>query len=74
MKRYTIVLQPEPDDDGYSVTVPALPGCFSQGDTLDEAIENAQDAIRLYLDDLQAEGEPLPEERIPPRLQTIEIA
>jgi antitoxin HicB len=74
MKRFTILLHPEPEAGGYSVTVPALPGCFSQGDTVDEAIANAEDAIRLYLEDLEAEGEPIPEEREPPHLETVEIA
>jgi antitoxin HicB len=74
MKRYTILLHPEPDSGGYSVTVPALPGCFTQGDTVEEAIANAEDAIRLYLEDLEAEGEPIPEEQEPPQLEMIEIA
>ena len=36
-------------DDGYSVSVPGLPGCWSQGDTETEAIENISEAIREYL-------------------------
>jgi predicted RNase H-like HicB family nuclease len=36
-------------EEGYSVSVPGLPGCWSQGDTEQEAIENIQDAIREYL-------------------------
>ena len=45
--KYKIALQKT--DEGYSVCVPGLPGCWSQGDTEDEAIENIQDAIREYL-------------------------
>ena len=41
----------EGEDGGYSVSVPALPGCFSQGDTFEEARKNVEEAIRLYLDD-----------------------
>ncbi|MCC7424975.1 MAG: type II toxin-antitoxin system HicB family antitoxin [Planctomycetaceae bacterium] len=37
------------DEEGISVSVPALPGCWSEGDTEDEALENIQDAIREYL-------------------------
>ena len=37
------------DEEGFSVTVPALPGCWSEGDTEDEALENIRDAIREYL-------------------------
>ena len=44
-----IVLE-EQDDGGYTVFVPALPGCISQGDTLEEAIKNIKEAIILYLD------------------------
>jgi predicted RNase H-like HicB family nuclease len=36
-------------DEGYSVNCPGLPGCWSEGDTEDEALENIQDAIREYL-------------------------
>ncbi|MEK9159443.1 MAG: type II toxin-antitoxin system HicB family antitoxin [Patescibacteria group bacterium] len=39
------------DDGRFSVSVPTLPGCFSQGDTLEEAKRNIQEAIELYLDD-----------------------
>lgn len=45
--KYKVVLQKS--DEGYSVSCPALPGCWSQGQTEDEAIENSQDAIREYL-------------------------
>jgi antitoxin HicB len=74
MRRYTIVLQPEAEGGGYSVSVPALPGCFTQGDSIEEALDNAQDAIKLYLEDLEAEGEPIPVEHDPPTLETVEIA
>ncbi len=73
MRRYTAVLTPEPDEGGYSVAVPALPGCYTQGDTLEEALENTRDAIRLYLDDLEAEGEPIPVESAPPELAAVEV-
>lgn len=59
MPRYTVVLTPEIEDGGYSVSVPALPGCASQGDTVEEAIANIRDAIGLYLwdEDLDARQE-----------------
>ena len=40
-------------DEGISVSVPALPGCWSEGDTEEEALENIQDAIHEYLDALE---------------------
>ncbi len=42
---------------GYTVTVPSLEGCISEGDTFEEAKKNIEDAIKLYLDDLEADGE-----------------
>ena len=38
------------DEGGYTVTVPSLPGCISEGDTKEEAIENIKEAIELYLE------------------------
>lgn len=49
-------------EGGYVAFVPALPGCHTQGDTLEEAELNASEAISLYLESLTADGEPLPEE------------
>jgi predicted RNase H-like HicB family nuclease len=45
--KYKIALQES--DEGFSVSVPGLPGCWSQGATEEEAVENIQDAIREYL-------------------------
>ncbi len=64
---YTVIIQPEsePEFKGYyNAIVPALPGCFTYGATRDEAIQNVREAIELYLDDLEANGEPIPEEQI----------
>lgn len=63
--RYTVILTQEPDGSAYNVTVPALPGCLTFGATVEEAIERAKDAIALYLEDVIASGEPIPEERQP---------
>src|SRR5258707_14464539 len=60
--QYTIILHPDPDEGGYTVTVPALPGCVTQGETLEEAIAMAKDAVRLHVEALMSEGEPVPEE------------
>ena len=58
--RYPIVIHKDPGSD-YGVTVPDLPGCFSAGATLDEAIENAREAIACHLEGMLLDGEPLPE-------------
>jgi len=59
MMRYTVVLEKEADG-GYVVTVPALPGCVSQGDNREEALANVREAIQLYVDDCRAAGDPVP--------------
>ena len=61
MMRYTVVLEKEADG-GYVVTVPALPGCVSQGDSREEALTNIREAIQLYVDDCRAAGDPVPTE------------
>jgi predicted RNase H-like HicB family nuclease len=56
-KVYTIILQPEtdPEFEGYyNASVPALPGCFSYGTTREEDLGNIEEAIELYLEDLEA--------------------
>ena len=49
--KYKIAIHPS--DEGFSVSVPALPGCWSEGDTEEEALANIQDAIREYLSALE---------------------
>ena len=49
-----VVLEPS-DEGGYTVYVPALPGCISEGDNVDEALENIQEAIELYLEPVETD-------------------
>jgi predicted RNase H-like HicB family nuclease len=49
---FKVVLEPS-DEGGYTVYVPALPGCISEGDTLEQALQNIREAIELYLEPLQ---------------------
>ncbi|TMD14960.1 MAG: type II toxin-antitoxin system HicB family antitoxin [Chloroflexi bacterium] len=74
MRTYSIVVDPDPDEGGFTVTVPALPGCVTQGETIDECIANAQEAISVYLEDLVAAGEPIPEEKEAPQLLRVTVA
>lgn len=71
---YTIILHPDIDEGGYTVTVPALPGCVTQGETIEEAIAMAKDATRLHVEALIAEGEPVPQEREHPQAIVINVA
>lgn len=50
--RFNIILEPA-EEGGYNVSVPALDGCFTQGDTEQEAVENAHEAILCYLEGLE---------------------
>ncbi len=59
--RYRVILEPD-EDGGYAVWVPALPGCVSQGDTREEALQNIQEAIQCYLESCRKHGEPIPDE------------
>jgi predicted RNase H-like HicB family nuclease len=61
MTSYRLLLNPEPEG-GYTVTVPALSGCVTYGDTIDEAISMAKEAIELYIESLVAHNEPIPDE------------
>ncbi|NLX21058.1 MAG: type II toxin-antitoxin system HicB family antitoxin [Phycisphaerae bacterium] len=58
---YTAILEREADG-GYVVSVPALPGCVSQGDNRDEALANIREAIQLYIEDCSEAGDPVPVE------------
>ncbi len=73
VKQLTLPIVIEADTDGYFVSCPGLQGCYSQGDTHEEAVENIKDAIRLHIEDRLAGGEEIPEHTTV-SLSTIEIA
>lgn len=58
---YRVLLSKEPEG-GYTVTVPVLTGCVTYGETLEEALDMAKDAIGLYLESLSAHNDPIPTE------------
>ena len=60
---YTVIFEREPDG-GYVAHCPALPGCHTQSDNLDEAQDNIKEAITVYLESLRDHNEPIPEEGI----------
>jgi antitoxin HicB len=59
---YRILLRKEPEG-GYTVIIPSLPGCITYGDTIEEAIEMAKEAIELYIESLKEHGEDIPTEK-----------
>jgi predicted RNase H-like HicB family nuclease len=73
MHRYSVLLTTEPEEGGYSVTVPTLPGLVTQGETLDEALANAREAIAFHLECLESEGQEIPTEDRPPILAAVDV-
>lgn len=61
---YTVLFEPA-EEGGFVVTCPALPGLVTEGDTLEEAREMAQDAIKGYLESLRRDHLPIPANRTP---------
>ncbi len=59
--RYTVIFEHQVDG-GYHAFCPALPGCRTEGDTMDEALVNIREAIELYLESLRDHGEDFPVE------------
>ena len=62
---YKVVLEPDLEDDGYVAHCPALPGCYSQGATKEEAVANIREAIEAYIESLQKDNLPIPEDTKP---------
>ena len=61
--KYDVVFEEQPDK-GYTVTVPSLPGCISEGDTFEEAKVNIAEAITVYLESLAKDGEEIPDNNL----------
>lgn len=73
MKTYHFSIVIEKDKDGYFVFCPELQGCYSQGDTYEDALENIKDVIKLHLEDRVKGKEELPENKSV-SLSTVEVA
>ena len=73
MRTYSIVVDPD-DKGGFTVTVPSLPGCITQGDTVEQCLEHAEEAITLYLEELKAAGLAVPDETEHPQLLSVTVA
>ena len=71
-RTYTIILEPA-EEGGFVVTVPALPEVGTQGETRDEALVNAREAIELVIEDRLSRGEPLPPD-IKPEVERVTVA
>lgn len=70
--RYTVLLFHEAEG-GYSVIIPALPGCVTQGETVSEALANAREAAEGWLEVARDHGDDIPDERGGPVIAAIEV-
>jgi len=62
--QYTAIFEPDEKLGGYTVVIPALPGCISEGDSFEEASENIQEAADLYLKVMDKKKEKIPKEKL----------
>jgi len=70
-RRFTVIFEKEAEG-GHHVFCPALPGCHSESETIEEGISNIREAIGLYVESLVEDGVPVPEEDI--LIKSIEIS
>ncbi|HDM78654.1 MAG TPA: type II toxin-antitoxin system HicB family antitoxin [Deltaproteobacteria bacterium] len=68
--KFKVIVREDLEDGGYNVSCPALPGCHSQGETIQEALENIKEAIECYLESLEKDNLPIPVE---PRVEVMEV-
>jgi|WetSurMetagenome_2_1015567.scaffolds.fasta_scaffold54831_3 predicted RNase H-like HicB family nuclease len=69
--RFSVVI--EKDDEGYSAFCPELQGCYAQGETYEEVLDNIKDAIRLHIDDRIESGEKIPQAQLI-NLTTVDVS
>jgi len=74
-RNYTVIYEPA-EEGGYIVRVPALPGCITEGDTIEEARAMAEDAVRGYIECLIERDLPVPEEKDlnKPKLEDLAVS
>jgi predicted RNase H-like HicB family nuclease len=73
MAKYTVILEPNYPEKGYTVRVPALPGCITYGRNKQEALTRAKEAIGGFIEGLEKAGEPVPEEAAPVEMDTVTV-
>ncbi len=73
LRRFKVIIEPE-SEGGYSVHVPVLPGCVSQGETIEEAVTNIKEALELYLWSLKDDKLPIPDSDVDIELREIEVS
>jgi len=74
MDKVTYTVNIEADEEGgFVATVPALPGCMTQGETYEETLQKAEECIEGFLEALSKAGEPIPSEPQPPPISPVGI-
>jgi len=73
MHKYTVILEPNYPEEGYTVRVPALPGCITYGKTKKEALTRAKEAIAGFIEGLEKSGESVPVEVTPVEMDTVTV-
>ncbi len=73
MAKYTVILKPNYPEEGYTIRIPALPGCITYGRTREEALSRAKEAIEGFIEGLKKAGEPVPEEVTPVETDTVTV-
>ena len=58
---FKVLVEPDEETGGFVVTCSSLPGCYSEGETIEEALENIKEAIVLCLEDMQEQNTPIPD-------------
>lgn len=69
MTHYVAIIEDAGPDHAVGVWFPDLPGCFAAGDTLDEALQNAPEALALWIETMRADGQDIPHARTPSELK-----
>lgn len=72
--QYTAVFEPDKEVGGYTVTIPTLPGCISEGDTFEEALANIQEAAELYVEVMRERREEIWKEEPGVVIAPVQIA
>ena len=60
---YTAIFEPDEETGGFTTTIPSLPGCISEGDTFEEALQNIKEAASLYIEIMQEQKREIPREK-----------
>jgi len=76
MKFYTfeIIVEKEPEDEGYFAYSPTVPGCFSNGKTIEEAKRNVREAIQQHIASLLSHGQPVPQNERLVHIEELTVA